>query len=97
MNLSDPSYSELLVEIKEKIYQSQYEALKSVNTQLIKIYWKIGKVITEKQELHGWGKSVVENLSNDLCKEFPGVKGYSSSNLWRMKGFYQQYIAGRTL
>lgn len=91
MNLSKQVYSAFLIEIKQKIYQSQYEALKAVNTELINLYWEIGKVITQKQELYGWGKSVVENLSEDIRKEFPGVKGYSSSNLWRMKGFYQEY------
>jgi hypothetical protein len=39
----------------------------------------------------GWGKSVVEQLSKDLQREFPGIRGFSASNIWRMKTFYDTY------
>jgi len=55
------------------------------------LYWFIGKSIAVKLEQSGWGKSVVTTLSEDLQKEFPGTKGFSDSNLWRMKGFYETY------
>ena len=55
------------------------------------MYWFIGKSIAVKLEQSGWGKSVVTTLSEDLQKEFPGTKGFSDSNLWRMKGFYETY------
>jgi predicted nuclease of restriction endonuclease-like (RecB) superfamily len=84
-------YKAFFIEIKEKIYKAQYEALKQVNTALIKLYWDIGKSIVEKQKKHKWGKSVVENLSIDLQKEFIGVNGLSSDNLWRMRKFYLNY------
>ncbi len=89
--IDETAYKSFLEEIKEKVYRSQYQALKAVNIELINLYWEIGKSIIEKQELYGWGKSVVENLSKDLQKEFPGVKGFSSSNLWRMKSFCGEY------
>jgi predicted nuclease of restriction endonuclease-like (RecB) superfamily len=78
-------------EIKKKILSSQYEALKAVNKELIKLYWDIGKNIVEKQEQFGWGKSVVKNLSNELQKEFVGIKGFSVQNLWNMRQFYLEY------
>lgn len=84
-------YQQFLKQIKEQVYQSQYEALKAVNKELIDLYWSIGKAIVQKQDQNGWGKSVVENLSNDLQKEFPGMKGFSSDNLWRMRKFYVRY------
>jgi hypothetical protein len=77
-NIDKTTYQNFVEEIKERIYESQYRALKSVNTELISLYWGIGESIIEKQEQHGWGKSVVENLSDDLQKEFPGVKGFST-------------------
>ncbi len=89
--ISSTDYKAFYQEIKEQVYQSQYEALKQVNKQLIKLYWFIGKAIVEKQETHKWGKSVVENLSNDLQKEFVGVKGFSVDNLWRMRKFFLRY------
>ena len=86
----DP-YKVFLSEIKEKIHQAQYEAMKQVNKTLLTLYWEIGKSIVEKQKQHGWGKSIVETLSKDLQNEFPGVQGYSARNLWYMRNFYDQY------
>lgn len=84
-------YIAFLKEIKEQVYQSQYRALKAVNKELIGLYWFIGKAIVEKQQKFGWGKSIVENLSEDLQKEFVGAKGFSSQNLWYMRQFYTEY------
>jgi predicted nuclease of restriction endonuclease-like (RecB) superfamily len=64
---------------------------KFLNKELINLYWEIGKNIVEKQELFGWGKSVVQNLSNELQKEFVGMKGFSERNLWNMRNFYIEY------
>jgi len=47
----------------------------------------------EKQEHAGWGQAVVERLSEDLRREFPGVRGFSAQNLWYMRQFYQEYRA----
>jgi predicted nuclease of restriction endonuclease-like (RecB) superfamily len=90
-------YQTFLKEIKGKILEAQYNALKAVNLELIKLNWDIGKSIVEKQEQLGWGKSVVENLSKDLQNEFPGIQGFSSHNLWRMKKFYIAYQGNEKL
>ena len=79
-----------IASIKEKIRLAQYEALKEVNTQLIKLYWDIGKDISEKQK-ESWGKSIVSVLSKELQKEFPGITGFSERNLWLMAQFYNEY------
>jgi len=84
-------YQAFLSEIKEKIHKAQYEAMKKVNRALVALYWEIGKSIVEKQKEHGWGKSVVETLANDLRHEFPGVQGYSAQNLWYMRQMYMEY------
>ena len=51
----------------------------------------IGEEIYRQQEENGWGKSIVQVLSTELQKEFPGAKGYSAANLWRMRNFYLTY------
>ena len=84
----DKGYLDFLLDIKNRIREAQYSALKTVNKELIKLYWDIGGKIVEKQD---WGKSVVETLANDLQKEYPGIKGFSSANLWRMRNFYLNY------
>ena len=84
-------YATLLAEVKERIRAAQYAALRAVNQELITLYWDIGKLIVERQQGKTWGKSVVEKLSADLRAEFPGISGFSASNLWRMKLFYETY------
>lgn len=84
-------YSRFLSEIKSRIPSAQYEAMKAVNKEMIALYWELGKRIYEQQNLLGWGRSVVENLSKDIQKEFPEVKGFGTSNLWDMARFYKEY------
>jgi predicted nuclease of restriction endonuclease-like (RecB) superfamily len=79
-----------IAEIKQKIRQAQYEAMRSVNVQLVNLYWEIGKSIAEKQQ-ESWGKAVVPTLSKELQKEFPGTGGFSVTNLWLMAQFYAEY------
>jgi len=84
-------YAALIKDVKDKIYRRQYETLRYVNSQTIKLYWEIGEEIYNQQQEKAWGKSVVEILARELQKEFPGAKGYSAQNLWRMRSFYLEY------
>ncbi len=84
-------YKTFFKQITERIYKARYDALKAVNKELINLYWDIGKSIVVKQEKLGWGKAIVETLAKDLQKEFPGIQGFSSANLWRMRNFYLAY------
>ena len=81
---------EIINKIKEKVRESQYNALKVVNVELINLYWEIGKSLTsintEKSRLN-----LISSLSNELQKEFPGIKGFSVSNLKYMIRFYNGY------
>lgn len=90
-NLINEDYKDFIGDIKNRIRNSQYEAMKVVNQTLINLYWGIGQEIYNQQEAKGWGKSIVEVLSQELRKEFPDVKGFSASNLWRMRNFYVKY------
>ena len=91
------NYKNLLIEVKERIHRAQYDALRAVNKELITLYWDIGKIVVEKQRKHGWGNSVVENLAKDLQIEFPGMKGFSKDNIWRMRKFYITIMAVKNL
>ena len=88
---SPVDYAQLLAEVKERVRSAQYAALKAVNTELVGLYWDLGRMIVERQERAGWGKSVVERLSQDLRREFPGVGGFSVQNLWYMRQFHMEY------
>jgi predicted nuclease of restriction endonuclease-like (RecB) superfamily len=89
MNLATTQHN-FIADIKLKVRQAQYEALKVVNTQLINLYWEIGKSIAEKQT-ENWGKAIVPTLAKELQAEFPGISGFSVGNLWLMAQFYTEY------
>jgi predicted nuclease of restriction endonuclease-like (RecB) superfamily len=86
----DNTQTAFISEIKLKIREAQYTALKTVNVRLINLYWEIGKSISEKQS-ESWGKAIVPTLSKELQKEFPGIGGFSVTNLWLMAQFYTEY------
>jgi predicted nuclease of restriction endonuclease-like (RecB) superfamily len=88
---ADANYAGFLKDIKQRIHQARTIAYRRVNRELMDLYWNIGKDIVQRQNLHGWGKSVVERLSSDLQKEFPGTAGYSAQNLWYMRQFFLEY------
>lgn len=89
--MQDKGYIELLNEIKQNVVNSRIQAVKAVNSELINLYWIIGKLILERQKEHGWGKSIVEKLSKDLQHEMPLQAGFSSRNLWDMRRLYDRY------
>ena len=74
--------------LKADVQASRSRASLAVNSELIGLYWRIGQTIVERQEQEGWGKSVVEGLANDLAAAFPEMKGFSPTNVWRMRSFY---------
>ena len=97
VSLASTEYQNLRDEITKRIRSAQYEALKAVNKEMIALYWEIGRRIAEQQTTLGWGKSVVENLSKDIQKEFPGIKGFSARNMWDMARFYSEYQSNEIL
>ena len=66
-------------------------AVAAVNTTLIELYWSIGQYISRKAARDGWGTGTVAELSHTIQRKYPGMTGYSASNLWRMTQFYEMY------
>lgn len=91
ITIFDNEYSQFLSLVKQEIDASRIQAARKVNKELIKLYWWLGKEIVISQDKHGWGSSVVERLSKDLKKEFPGKSGFSERNLWLMRQIYEEY------
>lgn len=84
-------YKGLLKEIKEKVQSSQLKAAVAVNTELVKLYWEIGRSVHERQKSEGWGAKTLEKLANDLKSTFPQMKGFSPRNLQYMVTFAREY------
>lgn len=78
-------------EIVNIIETARNRAYKAVNTELINMYWDIGAYISKKVSESDWGKNVVNEFSDFVQAYYPGLKGFSSQNIWRMKQFYETY------
>ncbi|MDR0686864.1 MAG: PDDEXK nuclease domain-containing protein [Dysgonamonadaceae bacterium] len=81
------NFSEIVLMIR----QAQYDAMKSVNREMIDLYWNVGQYISSQLETAKWGESVVKELATYLSQNEPDLKGFSDKNLWRMKQFYETY------
>lgn len=77
--------------IKKAILQSQYRAAKSVNREQLSLYFGIGRYISEHSGKGFWGKGAIKQISEQLHKELPGMKGFSESSLKNMRQFYEEW------
>jgi predicted nuclease of restriction endonuclease-like (RecB) superfamily len=89
--ISTKEYALTLADLKKQIKEAQVKAVLSANKEMLRLYWSIGKTITEKQEKNGWGTSIIEKLAKDLQNEFPGTNGFSRANVFKMRAFYLAY------
>ena len=78
--------------IKKAILQGQYEAAKGVNRVQLAVYFGIGKYVSLHTRKGVWGTGALETISEQLRKELPGLKGYSATNLKKMRLFYEHWI-----
>jgi predicted nuclease of restriction endonuclease-like (RecB) superfamily len=78
-------------DIIKLIKHSRTNAIKSVNAELINLYWNIGAYIHKKIEQSEWGDAIVTELSDFIRLNEPEIKGFSDKNIWRMKQFYESY------
>ena len=87
----DKTYTDFLAEIKTQIKSNQAKAAIAVNSSLIAMYWSIGAMIAENQALFEGRNSYIEQLAKDLQSEFPGVGGFSRTNLFSIRQFFLFY------
>ncbi len=88
---SNAEYANTLANLKYQIQEAQLKAAVSVNRELIRLYWNIGKTISEKEMQESWGAKVISKLSKDLGSAFPNMKGFSPRNLLYMRQFADAY------
>ncbi|WP_315272467.1 PDDEXK nuclease domain-containing protein [Oribacterium sinus] len=87
MNELDNTFSEIAQIIKE----TRDNAYRKVNEELILMYQKVGKFLSEKSETATYGESYIDSLSEYIRQLFPGIKGFNRRGLYRMKQFYETY------
>lgn len=84
-------FPQLLKEVKDRIQQAQTRALLAVNSELVRLYWDIGRLIDARQQREGWGAAVIPRRASELRNELPEVKGFSERNIKSMLAFYREY------
>lgn len=87
-NMIDNDFKSLVLSVKQDILQTRYEIQENANMELIKLYFRIGKIVSENAK---YGNKFIQNFSNSLRLEFPETTGFSTRNLARMKNFYEKY------
>ena len=87
-------YAEVLTELKAQVRDARIRAQRVVNTELLSLYWTIGRTILDQQAAEGWGTKVIGRLADDLRAEFPTMTGLSRSNLKYMRQFAQAWPTG---
>ena len=85
---NNKAYNNWLIDLKTKIKQCQFKASLAVNSELILLYWDLGKQIVEKQTQAKWGTGFINQLSIDLNLEFPQMSGFSRTNLFELPAVF---------
>ena len=81
-------YRQGLEDIKRRIQSAQTRAVLAANTELLQLYWDIGRQLAQWQKERDWGSAVVEQMATDLQSAYPGIKGFSRPSLFAMRQFY---------
>jgi predicted nuclease of restriction endonuclease-like (RecB) superfamily len=80
------SYRRTLDALVERVQAARVRTLRSINREIVLLYWDIGREILDRQEQEGWGAKVVDRLARDLRTLFPDM-GMSARNLKYMRAF----------
>ena len=84
-------YGQWLNELKTRIHNAQQRAARAINTEMVLLYWSLGRDILYNQAREGWGAKVIDRLSHDLRTAFPDMKGLSPRNLKYMRAFAESW------
>jgi predicted nuclease of restriction endonuclease-like (RecB) superfamily len=90
---SNNAFVEWIGSLKAKIHAARNKLAFSINSQILELYWKIGRDIAEKQQSALWGSNFIEQTALELKHEFPEIKGFSRRNLYAILQWYKFYSA----
>ena len=93
MKLSKPVHQ--FTEVINMIHAARYTAIKSVNAELVRLYWSIGEYMSKKIESAEWGDAVVDQLADYIQTNNPDFKGFTRRGLYRMRQFYETYCRNK--
>ena len=94
---STSDFKSWVSQLKQDIRSAQIRAAIKVNTELLRLYWRMGADICEKQKSASWGDGWLKELSRELMSEFPDIKGLSHRNLQYIRQWYLFYNQGNII
>ena len=86
-SLVPEGYGDLVGLIGAEVRTTRLRAARAANTELVRMNWRIGRLILERQQIQPWGSAVIRQLAADLRREFPDMTGLSATNLQYMRAF----------
>ena len=90
-NNLETEYQQFVIELIELVQQHRVQAVQAVQAYTNQLYWQIGELIINRQKEHGWGKSIVKQLSIDLNHNLGEGISWSPRNLWFMRQLVEEY------
>jgi len=88
---STADFLEWVTSLKAKIHSARNKLAFSINSQVLELYWEIGRDIAEKQQNSGWGSGFIEQIAEELKHDFPEIKGFSRRNIYAILQWYKFY------
>lgn len=78
-------------EVLDLIESARRRAFQLIKTELVSLYWQLGEYISKKIERAEWGDAVVDELATVIAQRYPGLRGYTRRNLFRMRQLFEAY------
>jgi predicted nuclease of restriction endonuclease-like (RecB) superfamily len=85
------NYTDAIKAIKLAILRSRYRTAVLANKEMLSLYFGIGKYVSDNSRKGFWGTGAVEQISEGLQKELPGLRGFSATNIKRMRSFHEEW------
>ena len=86
-------YAQAVKAIKQAIVVCRYHAARQMNGEVLGLYYSIGKYISEQSRNAQWGTNAIQTISDQLQQELPGLKGFSETNIKKMRLFYEAWAS----
>lgn len=84
-------YAVLLERVKSEVQSARTRAALAVNRELVELYWRLGRLILDRQDAETYGTKVIERLAADLRVAFPEMRGLGRRNLHYMRSFAEAW------
>lgn len=88
---------DFIKQLKQQILASRYVVAKIANAEMLRLYFSIGKTVDEEFKKNKWGAKVNDEIASRLQQELPGLRGFSGSNIRKMRIFYQEWQTVNTI